>query len=157
MLFFKKTNIKLLTLILLLSILGTTGVIYAKNLEIEKYYSTLSEIKENIITSDNITVPFYSLKKIDDKYKVVYKELPGEVLENSSNIDSSKNLSYEKSIIKNYYNTVSLIPEYVDYSEYNNEFNSTFSGTLYLKTINVYENVYVAKYIGVIKSTEKMN
>lgn len=148
--FLKKDKFKLLIFSLLLFILGSTGIIYAKELTVEKVYKNKNEIQENITQNENV-IPLYSLEKVGDNYKIIYRNQTKEEIEKDNEILNNEPISYEKKV-RNYYKSVSLIPESIDYSEYNDEYEYMFSGKLDLATVTACGKEYIAEYKGYLKN-----
>lgn len=147
----KKVKNRVIIFCLVSAILGTSGVVYAKNSGIVYFYNSKNEIQDSITTKENTIVPFYSLEKVDDTYKVVYSEQTEEELEQASKVSPYVDTSYEK-IITKIYTSLSSIPETSYYSEYNNTYQSTFDGTLYLDSVEVSTDIY-KKFIVTFKGS----
>lgn len=147
--FFKKSKFNLLILSLLMFVLSATGLVYAKEVTVEKIYKSKSEIQENITQNESV-IPLYSLEKMNDAYKVIYRNQTEEEIKRENELLNYEPISYEKKVRNYYYESVSSIPESVGYSEYNNDYEYMFSGKLDLISVTACGKEYIAEYKGTL-------
>ncbi|ROR28172.1 hypothetical protein EDD66_105111 [Mobilisporobacter senegalensis] len=149
--FLKKGKFNLLIFSLLVFVLGATGIVYAKEITVEKIYKSKSEIQESITEKENV-IPLYSLEKVGDSYKVIYRNQTEEEIKKDNELLNNEPISYEKKVRNYYYKSVSSIPESIDYSEYNNEYEYMFIGKLDLISVTACGKDYIAEYKGILSN-----
>lgn len=81
---------------------------------------------------------------------IAYAKTSNKVItEDSSIVYPNAVITYEKTTKRTFY-SISSIPESYYYQEFNDMFQSTFSGTLYLQSVQSYGSYYVATYSGTL-------
>lgn len=143
-----KKNISVLMVLTLVLIIGMPTSVFAKKMQVEIEYTDRDDIKE-YIKYNNKKIPFYSLVKEKDIYKVIYKFSNNKENEKQTN----KSIKYQKIVKKHYYESVNKISEKIRYEEYNEKYGSMFSGKLELMFIKRIGDHYIAEYSGEIKNS----
>lgn len=150
---FHKMQSRLFIFGLCIFLLGAAGIVSAEQIIVEMNLKSIKQIQESTIV-DKKVIPLYSFEKVDDNYKVIYRSQTEEELKREKELLDAKPISYEKEVKNYHYESLSSIPENIDYSEYSNEHESMFSGELELQSIEVYEiynnRQYLAEYKGLI-------
>jgi len=145
----RRVRLKLLIFCLLTVILSATGIVYAKEMIVEKNYNNKSEIPENITENEN-GIPLYSIERVGELYKVIFRNQTEEEIRRANEFIKCKPISYEKTVRKYFIKSFSSIPENMDYSEYNNEFDCMVNGKLDLISVSVFRKEYIAEYSGML-------